>query len=363
MNASTETRQPAFSSNLRAGVSIDFVREVVGCVESRGLPVEDFLSSAGIDLALLAQSDARVSVESFGQLWLAVARALDDELFGLDTRRMKTGTYAALARLAIQYPTLGGALRACAGWINLILDESAIVVAASRRTAIIEIIHTPRARPISERNAAFAHETLLVMLYGLACWLIDRHITLNALSFAWPRPRRAAEYDTIFAPGARFGAPATQLRFAASVLAAPIAQNAASLRGFLHAAPANFILRYRNAASPSAYIRHRLQTTPPWDWPSFAALACEMDTAQSTLHRQLAREGARFGAIRDTLRRDHAIRRLADGRTPIARIAEELGFAEPESFYRAFRKWTGARPSDYRRSTRPMQAASTLDSP
>lgn len=330
------------------GVSIDFVREVVSCLEQSGLAREAFLRQADIDPGLLEIPDGRVSVESFGQLWLDVAHALDDEFFGLDTRRMKTGTYAALAQLAIRYPTLGGALRACAVWLNLVLDESAVAVVTFRRSAAIEVSNTARARPAGQRNVAFAHETLLVMLYGLACWLIDRHITLSAMTFAWPRPRRAPEYDVIFAPGARFDARATQLRFASSVLSAPIVQDPASLRDFLRAAPANFILRYRNEGSPSAAIRHRLQTTPPRDWPGFAALAREMGTAQSTLHRQLAREGTRFGAIRDTLRRDYAIRRLADGGTAVARIAEELGFAEPESFYRAFRRWTGLSPGHYR---------------
>ena len=38
---------------------------------------------------------------------------------------------------------------------------------------------------------------------------------------------------------------------------------------------------------------------------------------------------------------------LAKGRQ-FSDIAATLGFAEPSAFHRAFRKWTGMRPADYR---------------
>lgn len=341
----------------RGNVSVEFVREVARCIDAQGLDSQAFIAAAGIPQALLAAPQARVTAENFGQLWLAVAQALDDEFFGLDLRRMKVGTYAALSRQAIRCATLGEALQGCAAWLNLILDESHLELLRDGHDAVLQIDDAPGARPATRRNRTFAHEALLVMIYGLACWLIDRHIALRSLALAYPRPARAPEYDIVFAAGAQFDAPATRLCFAASVLHAPVTQNPKNLRDFLRAAPANFILRYRNEGSPAARIRHRLQNTTPEQWPSFTALAREMGTAPSTLHRQLAREGARFGTIRDALRRDHAIERLVSSRAPISRIAEELGFAEPGGFYRAFRKWTGARPGDYRSRQRHSVSA------
>jgi AraC-like DNA-binding protein len=64
----------------------------------------------------------------------------------------------------------------------------------------------------------------------------------------------------------------------------------------------------------------------------------------------LKQEGVTYQAIKDGLRRDLAISRLADTSETIAEIADALGFAEPSAFRRAFRKWTGVRPADYRRA-------------
>ena len=69
----------------------------------------------------------------------------------------------------------------------------------------------------------------------------------------------------------------------------------------------------------------------------------------ATLQRHLAREGLSFQSLKDELRRDLAIQRLNTSRVPLAELAGELGFADSASFQRAFKKWTGGAPGQYRR--------------
>jgi AraC-like DNA-binding protein len=69
-----------------------------------------------------------------------------------------------------------------------------------------------------------------------------------------------------------------------------------------------------------------------------------------TLQRRLERAGTTFGALIDDARRSAALEHLRNPRVAIKETAFLLGFSEPSTFYRAFRRWTGATPASYRRA-------------
>jgi AraC-like DNA-binding protein len=69
-----------------------------------------------------------------------------------------------------------------------------------------------------------------------------------------------------------------------------------------------------------------------------------------TLRRRLAAEGRSFQALKDSVRRDAAIEELQRRDATLEQIAVRLGFSELSTFHRAFKKWTGSAPGDYRRA-------------
>ena len=78
-------------------------------------------------------------------------------------------------------------------------------------------------------------------------------------------------------------------------------------------------------------------------------VARQLGLSERTLHRRLADEGVRFSAIVDEACYSRARTLLADRRTSIETIALAVGFAEPSSFSRAFRRWSGVSALEYRR--------------
>jgi AraC-like DNA-binding protein len=84
------------------------------------------------------------------------------------------------------------------------------------------------------------------------------------------------------------------------------------------------------------------------NWPAADQMAARLHVAEATMRRYLKQEGHTYQSIKDALRRDIAIAELQRTQRTIADIANAVGFAEPSAFHRAFRKWTGMRPSDYR---------------
>src|SRR5262252_11009469 len=81
------------------------------------------LAACGLPPQVLAEPRARVEADVFGKLWLAVARELDDEFFGLDSRRMKVGSFSLLCRAMLAHRTVGGALREAQRAYAVFLDD------------------------------------------------------------------------------------------------------------------------------------------------------------------------------------------------------------------------------------------------
>jgi AraC-like DNA-binding protein len=197
---------------------------------------------------------------------------------------------------------------------------------------------------------AFAHETFLMLLHGVACWLVGRRIPLERAEFAYPEPRHSAEYRLMYSSTLRFGAPHTAIHFDARHLALPVVQDERSVKDFLRQAPENILVKYKNGKSLGARIRRRLRQTLPGELPEFEALAGEMHMTPATMRRRLHDEGTSYQTIKDDLRRDLAIGSLSHSQRSVADIARELGFADRSAFHRAFRKWTGASPGEFRRT-------------
>ena len=87
-------------------ISIRFVREALVGVRERGLDAEALLEHAGISPELLNAPQARVSSAHFGMLWHRVAQAMDDEFFGMDSHRMKAGSFTLLCHSVIHCVSL-----------------------------------------------------------------------------------------------------------------------------------------------------------------------------------------------------------------------------------------------------------------
>jgi len=302
------------------------------------------LALCGMTSQVLSSPGARVDADAFGQLWLAVARELDDEFFGLDSRRMKVGSFALLCRALLSHRTVGGALREAQRGFAMFLDDMRVELHSDGGCARLEV-HNRIASPAAHR---FANEALLVMLHGLLCWLVGRRVTIRAAYLAWPRPPHAAEYRRMFSPTLRFDAPLTALEFDAALLRARHAASAATLREFLRAAPQSVFLKQVGGSHWAQRLRTRLRRGG--DWPTVEALSAEWGVSVATLRRKLAAEGTGWQQVVDELRRDLAVHLLADGRRSIEQVAVSLGYVDARSLHRAFRKWTGAPPGAYRGS-------------
>ena len=77
--------------------------------------------------------------------------------------------------------------------------------------------------------------------------------------------------------------------------------------------------------------------------------AAQLGISSRTLRRRLQERGLSYQDIADSVRADFARSYLESSRLSIECIAERLGCSEPTSFSRAFRRWTGMSPREFRK--------------
>jgi AraC-like DNA-binding protein len=85
------------------------------------------------------------------------------------------------------------------------------------------------------------------------------------------------------------------------------------------------------------------------DWDVSLDFCAELaGTSTRTLQRRLAEEGVSYSAIVDQARFSRAETLLTGSDARLSDIAHELGYSHPAHFTRAFRRWTGVNPKQYR---------------
>ncbi len=326
-------------------VAICFVAAALESVRARHMDTDGLLAQVGLSPGLLQVPQARVSAKHYGELWRLVALTLDDEFFGQDSRRMKSGSFAMLVHSVLGCKNLAQALDRSLRFYGLILDDIVGSLAREGKEASIVL----KERAAEARPRVFGHEVLLMLLHGVACWLVGRRIPILRARFHYPEPAHSAEYRLMYCTDLSFDAPDTAIVFAADYLTLPVVQNERSVKDFLRTAPESILVKYKNGSSLSARIRRRLRQLLPGDVPDFDRLAAELNMTTATMRRRLNEEGTSYQGIKDQLRRDLAIGYLSHSDRSVMDIALELGFSERSAFHRAFRKWTGASPGEFRR--------------
>ncbi|WP_109484016.1 AraC family transcriptional regulator [Paraburkholderia sp. C35] len=325
-------------------ISVSLVDETLALARARGVDVQPIVEAAGIAPQMLASAKGRVTAAQYGALWANIARTLDDEFFGQDSHAMKSGSFIAMTQMALTARNGGQALTRAVSFMRLVLDDMRAHI--DKRDDRVRLVFTQRDG--AAQPAMFAYATYFILVYGLVCWLVGRRIPLLEARFRCAEPPAAHEYRLMFCDDLSFSQAGSYVDLAPDFLDLPVVQTTQSVKPFLRDAPASFIVKYRNPGSLTARVRKTLRALPMQAWPGSDQMAARLHVAEATMRRHLKQEGYTYQSIKDDLRRDIAIAQLQRGGQSIADIAVALGFAEPSAFHRAFRKWTGMRPADYR---------------
>lgn len=108
------------------------------------------------------------------------------------------------------------------------------------------------------------------------------------------------------------------------------------------------LLRKDRNALMSARVRRVLIELLPSGYSSADAVCNHLHVSKRSLYRYLKNEGETFQSILDATRSELSLHYLSNDELSIDEISYLLAFRDPNSFYRAFRNWTGMTPMEAR---------------
>lgn len=84
-------------------------------------------------------------------------------------------------------------------------------------------------------------------------------------------------------------------------------------------------------------------------WATISYMSDLMEMSVRSFQRRLADQGLVYSELVETARQELANELMADQSRTLAEIANQLGYSKVSNFSRAFQRWTGQSPTEYRR--------------
>jgi AraC-like DNA-binding protein len=334
--------------NQRLSIPARSVVKILDALARYGVDGRDACHAAGIDPDAIADPDARLGFAQVVRLYEAGSRLSRDAAFGLHVGECShPAMFDVVGYITMNSPTVGAALQSLERYQRVWTDGSTLHLEVTGRQARIEYSYNIAA-PGPEGRRHDCEATLSIVTRGLRA-IAQEDWCPEAVAFEHGAPADMAEHVRVFRAPIRFGQRANALVLDAAMLDRRIPQADPALRAVLDRHADALLAVVPPAGRLSDRVRHVLGRALRGGVPGLAAVARELGMSARTLQRRLSDEGTSHQILIEEMRRELSIRYLQQPDMSISDVAYLLGFAEPSTFHRAFRKWTGVTPGDFKK--------------
>lgn len=309
---------------------------------------EPLFKSAGIDLNECSDPNMRFSTACMQKLWALSVEATDDPCFGLTAaRQFQPAILQGLGFAWLASDTLRDALGRLARFSRMINQVVDIQVEDTGRSTDLVILG-----PEKWPNYVHAATDL-----GMAAFLQMCRSTagedLNPVRVAMQRPKPPfpciEKFDQNFRAPIHFEEIDNRLCFDEKVVDMPLATANPELARINDQIVVDYLARF-DRASIAMQVRSWIIQHLPDGAPNQETIANALHVSLRSLQRKLKEEDVTFKGLMEETRRELALQYIRESYRSIGEITYMLGFSEPSNFTRAFKRWTGMSPAEYRES-------------
>lgn len=333
-------------------LSVGFVHSLADAVSSFGHDPQPLLEQYGLDNARLAEAGARLSIPRYMRLGHAAIQLTGQPGLGLRMGRLSHISQAGLAGVtAAQAPNVREAAR------TLICFEALYGSNYRGQSSFHEDAQGAWLRfySISPYNGynRFVVDSILASWLQQLSSLSGTEVRAEKIEIEFDAPDYAEAYQDLSPQPVAFTATTNQLRLNQSTLALRNPQHCPSTWRHL----LQLCEKELEQLTRTRSLRERItgMLGPLLNGgrePDLDEIAARLKLPAWTLRRKLSEEGTGFRSILNDTRRDLAMTYIRDTEFAFGEIAYLLGFASAEAFQRAFKRWNGQTPGEFRRSQR-----------
>ncbi|MFT3924419.1 MAG: AraC family transcriptional regulator [Myxococcales bacterium] len=304
------------------------------------------LFAENLNFEELRKPDARVPHATTMRLLANIVAVLGDPQLGLKAgRNVQLGDMDALEFAARSCRTMREAAHCVSRYHRIMHNGAEVELHEEKRTATwrYRLLYGLREHPA-------AHDFMISYLKSFVFILFGRDEPLTELFFAHEDRTNLSEYERLFRCPVTFGCAYTGCSFPVERLDWPMPQADRELNEVFEE-QAKAQLREAGAeVLVSTLARAALLRGMAAGVVEMGQVAQSLSISESTLRRRLKDEGTTLSELLDEVRKARAIELLTRPDVASSEISFLLCFSDSAAFFRAFKRWTGMTPSEYRTS-------------
>jgi len=322
---------------------------------------ENILAECGLSHGELA-GEGEVTVEAYSLLFSVILRRLQKVLHGDQAEHLSEFSgYRLVLNAMIQASDLGGAILLGDALIRRLLPGSEGFKLVRHGDSVEWKFQLPDIEGPSDWGSSNLSVTQLQWMPGLhghaislwvwhrfACWIIDSYITLDSVAVTDSSPIAPSRIPTLFDGPLSFDSDSCSISFAAQHLKSPINRSADQVQEMLERFPSDLFYVDQRSHSATERIVSMIGQDFSRPIPGVEEVAKRMNMSVPTLHRHLQKEHTSYQKIKNDCRYKSAVAYLEQEAYTVDQVASLLGYSDTSTFYRAFKKWSGMTPMEYR---------------
>lgn len=322
-------------------IPIVHIRTSIAYMVQEGLPEDSLLNLLDLDREKINQVERVINVEQYEKLLQYGAQQLNHSDIGFRIGKWRdSGRWALVGHIMNCCENVEQVLTVLKRYEMLAGNISTIKVHPSEQTLSIEWIgHYRCSHHISEE--------VLARWMAFISKSITSELTPISVSFTHACSGDVSSYEKYFNCPVTFSSGQTQIKIDRQVLQQPLVGFNPELLKLLMNYADMIIDKKLKGAENDVLTRFILQMLPE-KVPSINDAAEHLGISSRTLQRKIKERDTTFKNMIEEVRKDFAFSYLLQSNSKISYIAQVLGYSEQSVFQRAFKRWTGITPGEYR---------------